>query len=206
MGLRIKGTVFPGQWDDVPAVSSHSQRRTGRAKVRPAPDKPSHRKMDGQSHRTLANRDNGPQGRMTPDRRRGMLYGGISPSFSIMRRRGSECLSCACRWTDCLERLTRRVAVTQNGLVDHVTALKTAPDPISPPDWSDIHTHAMLIHKQAPAPPARNRPVCSMGERSLRRRGFHCPRDAGEASSIGTHEVLPFTVLHRLWVSLPSRL
>jgi hypothetical protein len=38
----------------------------------PVLSNPSHRKMDGQSHRTLANRDNGLEGRMTPERRRGM--------------------------------------------------------------------------------------------------------------------------------------
>ena len=157
--------------------------------------------MDGQSHSTLANRVNGPQGRRTPDRTRGMREGGISPSFSVMKRRGSELLSCVCRCNDFLKRLARSAAVTQNGLVDHVTALNTMPGPISSPDWSELPLHAMLIHQQAPAAPARNQPVSRMRERCLRGCGFHCPREAGEASSSGVHETL-FLLSHHLPVAL----
>jgi hypothetical protein len=65
-----------------PGQSNHSQRRTGRVEVLPVRDKPSNRRMkNGQRQLPLANRDRGSQGRMTPDRRRGIIYGGISSSF-----------------------------------------------------------------------------------------------------------------------------
>jgi hypothetical protein len=120
----------------------------GRAEERLSPvrDKPTHRRMDGQNHLALARRNGGSHARMTPDRRRGIRYCGISPSFSILSRRGRERLCSACRGTDFLERLTKRVAVMQNGLVGHVAALNAAPGPISCPYLPDIQIHAMLIH------------------------------------------------------------
>lgn len=82
--VGVKTTGFLMAWEGVPSVRSHSQRRTGRAEDRPTRDKSGHRTIIGQSHRTLANRVNGPQGRSTPDRKRGMRYGGVSSSFSVM--------------------------------------------------------------------------------------------------------------------------
>ena len=76
-----------------------------------------------------------------------MRYAGISPSFSVMKRRGSERLSCACLWNVFLERMTRSVAVLQNGLVDHVAALNATPGPIFSPDCSKLHLHTMFLHK-----------------------------------------------------------
>jgi hypothetical protein len=52
--------------------------------VRPNQEKPSHLKIEDQSHLVLANR--GSQGRITPDRKRGMRYAGISPFLSIVRQ------------------------------------------------------------------------------------------------------------------------
>ena len=118
----------------------------GRGEALPVRDKATHRRMDSQSHLALARRIGGPHARMTPDRRRGIRYCGISPSFSILSRRGRERLSSACRWTVFLERLTKGVAVMQNGLVGHVAALNAAPGPISYPDLAGIQIHAMLIH------------------------------------------------------------
>lgn len=60
-----------------------SQRRASRIVVRPNQEKPSHLKIEDQSHLVLANR--GSQGRITPDRKRGMRYVGISPFLSIVR-------------------------------------------------------------------------------------------------------------------------
>ena len=101
-------------------------------------------------------------------------------------------MSSACRWIDFLERLTKGVAVMQNGLVDHVAALNAAPGPISCPYLPDIQIHAMLIHQQTPAPPTRNRPLSKMSNRSLRR------------SRCVAHEALHATVIDRLYVSEPS--
>ena len=148
--------------------------------------------MDSQNHLALACRNGGSHARITPDCRRGIRYRGISPSISTMRRRGNERLSSACRWTDFLERLTKVVAVTQNGLVDHIAALNAAPGPISCPYLPDIQIHAMLIHQQTSAPPTRNRPVSKMRNRSLRR--SRCVAD----------ETLHATVIDRLCVSEPS--
>ncbi len=148
--------------------------------------------MDGQSHLALARPNGGSHTRMTPDRRRGSRYCGISPSFSIVRRRSSERLSSACRWTDFLERLTKKVAVMQNSLVGHVAALNAAPGPISRPDLPDIQIHAMLIHQQTPTPPTCNRPVSRMPNRSLRR------------SRCVAHEALHATLIDLLCVSEPS--
>lgn len=86
--VGVKTTGFFIACEGVPSVRSHSQRRTGRAEDRPTRDEPGHRTMNGQSHRTLADCVTGPQGRRTPDRRRSMRYGGISSSFSVMKRRG----------------------------------------------------------------------------------------------------------------------
>ncbi len=85
-----------------------------------------------------------------------MRYAGISPSFSVIKGRGSERLYCACLWNVFLERMTRSVAVLQNGLVDYVAALNTTPGPISSSDWPELHLHAMFIRKYPPAPAARH--------------------------------------------------
>jgi|GEM_PF-1292849 hypothetical protein len=63
--------------------ATRCQRRTGRTKIGAANETRYHRKMDDQSRNILLPRDIGLQGRMTPDRTRGMKVDGISPSFSV---------------------------------------------------------------------------------------------------------------------------
>jgi hypothetical protein len=68
-----------------------------------------------------------------------------------------------------LECMTRNVAIAQDDLVDHVAALNTAFGPIFLLGFPTITIHAMLVHKQPPAPPACIRPVWEMCFRILRR-------------------------------------
>ena len=74
-----------------------------------ARDKPSHRRRNGPSQLALTSRDDGSQGLITPDCKRGRIYRGISSSsFRILR-------------------VAAGVTIAQNGLVNDLAAGNTPP-------------------------------------------------------------------------------